>query len=358
VSGAAEDFAAYIFRTLTPRMIGDGVPFPDVVALQEEIGGWDEWFAAWARAAQRYEAEAAAAESDGRLATAAETWFNAAIMWHYAQFLWFHQPDDREDGERRKEAAYRRAAPLLDPPASRVEIPFEDTAIPAYLRLPPGDPRPPCVVLIGGLESTKEEGRLFEELCLRRGMATFAFDGPGQGEYFFSRRMVGDFERYSSAVADHLVECRAVDPGRIAVAGRSLGGYYAVRAAAFDERYRAVVEWGGPYDLEWMSEMAPLTRRGFRYVTGVDDPDAAEQAARQMINADGVAERVRVPLYIHHGVLDQTIPVHQGKRFAEAAVNAPKTVVIEADATHCGHNISHRVRPAIADWLAGRLASD
>jgi 2,6-dihydroxypseudooxynicotine hydrolase len=338
-------------------MIGDGVPYPDVVALQQEIGSWDEWLGAWARLAQRYERLAADAASAGRSATAAETWFRAAITWHYAQFLWFHSPREREDAERRKEAAYRRAAPLLDPSAERVEIPFEDTLIPAYVRIPRGSARPPCVVLIGGLESTKEEGRLFEELCLRRGLATFAFDGPGQGEYFFSRRMAGDFERYTSAVADHLVERGDVDPARIGVAGRSLGGHYAVRAAAFDERYRAVVVWGGPYDLEWMPEMPPLTRRGFRYVTGIADPGEAEAAARRMIDLDGVAALLRVPLYIHHGVLDQTIPVAEAHKLVAAAVNAPQTVAIEADATHCGHNIFHRVRPAIADWLAGRLGA-
>jgi 2,6-dihydroxypseudooxynicotine hydrolase len=169
--------------------------------------------------------------------------------------------------------------------------------------------------------------------------------------------MVGDFERYTTAVADHLAARDDLDPDRIAVAGRSLGGHYAVRAAAFDDRYRAVVEWGGPFDLEWMPEMPPLTRRGFRYVTGIEDPEAAEAAARRMIRLDGVAERVRVPLYIHHGVLDQTIPVAEAHKLAEAAVHAPLTLAIEPDATHCGHNVFHRVRPAIADWLAGQLAA-
>jgi 2,6-dihydroxypseudooxynicotine hydrolase len=352
-----EDFAEYLFRTLDSRMVGDGVPYPDVVALKRVIGSWDDWLMQWGRLAAEYEESAEVTEREGYAATAAELWFRAAITWHYAQFLWFHRPGEREWAERRKESAYRRAAPLLDPPAARVEVTFEDTAIPAYFRLPPNESDPPCVVLIGGLESTKEEGRLFEELCLRRGLATFAFDGPGQGEYWFSRPMAADFERYASAVADHLASSNEVDAARLGILGRSLGGHYAVRAAAFDDRWRAVVDWGGPFDLEFFDEMPPLTRSGFLYVTGIADEASAERAARRMVDLTGVAERVRVPLYVHHGALDAVIPVAQAERLLEHATNAPTTVVIDPAATHCGHNHFHRVRPAIADWLAEHLSA-
>jgi 2,6-dihydroxypseudooxynicotine hydrolase len=352
-----EDLAAITFGALSARMIGDGVPYPDLVALRDSIAGWDDWFRQWSRVAARYEDEAEAAEAAGFLATAAESWFRAAITWHYAQFMWFHRPSEREAGERRKERAYRRAAPLLDPPAERVEISFEDTVIPAYLRLPHSVAKPPCVALVGGLESTKEEGRLFEELCLRRGLATFAFDGPGQGEYFFSRLMVPDFERYATAVADHLAGRDDIDGQRLAIAGRSLGGHYAVRAAAFDDRWRAVVDWGGPFDLDFFDEMPTLTRRGFRYVTGIADPREAERAAASMIDLTDIAERLRVPLYLQHGVLDHVIPIGQAERMLEHATNAPTTVAIDPEAGHCGHNLFHRVRPAIADWLAEQLSA-
>src|SRR2546426_533613 len=90
-------------------------------------------------------------------------------------------------------------------------IPYPDYAaaveganLPGFLRLPPGDGPWPCAVLIGGLESTKEEYRLFEEICHHRGLATFAFDGPGQGEAFFYVKLRPDFERYPSVVVDYL----------------------------------------------------------------------------------------------------------------------------------------------------------
>src|SRR5581483_4192079 len=162
---------------------------------------------------------------------------------HYAQFMWFHDPVRRKAGQLRKVELYDRAAPYLEPPARRIEIEFEGSAIPGYLRLPPG-PAPaggwPCAVLIGGLESTKEESLLFEDLCLDRGVATFAFDGPGQGELFFQVKLQPDFERYTSAVVDELEQLPELDSHRLGVLGRSLGGFYAIRSAAHDPRLRAL----------------------------------------------------------------------------------------------------------------------
>jgi 2,6-dihydroxypseudooxynicotine hydrolase len=357
MAAVEQDLSGFVFETPSARMVGDGVPYPDVVALRQSIRTWDDWFDRWAQLAREYESAAEARQHAGFDATAAECWFRAAITWHYAQFLWFHRAVEREHGEREKERTYRRAAPLLDPPAERLQIGFEETVIPAYLRLPRDEPQPPCVVLLGGLESTKEEGRLFEELCLRRGIATCAFDGPGQGEYWFSRPMVGDFERYASVVADHLTSRGDVDGARLAILGRSLGGHYAVRAAAFDPRWRAVVDWGGPFDLEFFDEMPTLTQRGFRYVTGIRDEAEAEQAARRMIDLTGVPERISVPLYVQHGVLDRVIPVAQAERLLERATRAETTVAIDPAAGHCGHNVFHRVRPAIADWLSQQLSA-
>jgi 2,6-dihydroxypseudooxynicotine hydrolase len=55
---------------------------------------------------------------------------------------------------------YDRAARHLVPAAERIEVPIDGVSIPGFLRVPTGE-RPdagwPCALLIGGLESTKEE---------------------------------------------------------------------------------------------------------------------------------------------------------------------------------------------------------
>lgn len=345
----------YVWDSAEMRMHGDGVPAPDVRALQTSIGSWDEWLPAWGALAEAYERSADEALSAGASITAGEDYWQAALCWHYGQFLWFHRPDERRDASERKVALYRKSSSLLSPPAERIDIPFEGTQIPAYLRLPDQGGPWPCVILLGGLESTKEESYLFENACLRRGLATMAFDGPGQGEYFLQRPLVGDFERYTSAVADHVEQRPEIDRDRLAVIGRSLGGYYAVRSCVFDRRFKACVAFGALFHLFHFDELHPLVQQGFRHITGIADESEAEEALKSLVNLEDVAPRLETPLYLLHGALDRLIPVDQAERLASVATKAEKKVVIEPDGKHCAHNIYHRVRRPMIDWVVARL---
>ena len=87
-----------------------------------------------------------------------------------------------------------------------------------------------------------------EDGFLRRGMATFTFDGPGQGETWFQGGMIVDFERATSAVIDYLDKLSQVDANRLGVFGPSMGGYLAPRSAACDTRIKACTFAGGMYD--------------------------------------------------------------------------------------------------------------
>src|SRR5262249_22935741 len=227
---------------------------------------WEEWFPAWAAIGDRYQRLADEALQTGNPTTGGEWLWQASISYHYAQFLFFHDPAQREYGQRRKQELYDPAAPLLIPPARRSGITIDDGIIPAFLRLPSGKRPFPVAVLLGGLESTKEESYHFENMLLKRGVATCTFDGPGQGEMWFQVRLRRDFERYTSAGLDWLEGRPEIDGSRIGVLGRSLGGYYAIRSAALDPRTKACVAWGPLYDMSSWDLMAPLTRLGFQYV--------------------------------------------------------------------------------------------
>ena len=100
----------------------------------------------------------------------------------------------------------------------RVEAPLDGASIAANLRRPHGASRSPLVVLIAGLDSTKEEFFLLENLFHARGMATLSLDGPQEGGYELPLRH--DFEVGVAAILD------AVDGfDRVGALGVSLGGY-------------------------------------------------------------------------------------------------------------------------------------
>lgn len=94
--------------------------------------------------------------------------------------------------------------------------------------LPIGVARAPCVIIIAGMDSRKEEMRGLENEFLARGMATVTYDGPGQGETWKNVK-THDSEKAVSAIVDFLVSRPEVDPGRIGVYGWAMGGYFAPR---------------------------------------------------------------------------------------------------------------------------------
>jgi 2,6-dihydroxypseudooxynicotine hydrolase len=189
-----EQILDHVWNASGIRMMGDGVPGGDVAVARDRLRRWEEWYPFWAGRGDEYERLAHEALAKGRRLSAGELFWQACLSYHYAQFLWFHDPANRECGQRRKVELYKQAAPLFSPPAERFEVPFEGVTISGYLRLPLGRTgRAPVALMLGGLESTKEESYLFENRCLARGLATCTFDGPGQGEMYFEARLRPDF---------------------------------------------------------------------------------------------------------------------------------------------------------------------
>lgn len=340
------------------RMTMDGIPHCDVngaVAVAAE-----DWYAYWQSRGEAYAALGQEASARGHATTAGQLTWLAALCFQYAHYLWAQDPVRRAEGQRRKVELYDRAAPDLNPPAQRCNVPIGDLEIPGYLRLPDRHQptrRVPCAVLLGGLESTKEESHLFENELLQRGIATYAFDGPGQGELLESVKLSPDFERYTTTVLDALISHDELDGDRIAVVGRSLGGHYALKSAASDARFAACVSWGGFFDMSDFDSRGPLSKSVYRLATGA--PDLAETAAivRASLTCEHVIDGLRCPTYHLHGALD-AISLQQVDRLRERAVNAPLTIVVEPEGDHCCHNLGPRIRLAMIDWLSAQLQPD
>jgi 2,6-dihydroxypseudooxynicotine hydrolase len=352
----SHDVIAEVMESSKGRMIGDGLHAADIDEILERCSGWGDWYEVVTGIGDRYERMAEERLSRGFSISAGELLWRACMCYHYAQFYMFERPDLREAGQKKKVELYIQAAPLFFPPAERVEIPFDGFTIPGYLRLPPGVEKPPCAVLIGGLESTKEESFLFERMCHDRGVATFAFDGPGQGEMFFQTKIRPDFERFTSAVIDYLETRSELDTSKFGVLGRSFGGHYGPKSAAHDKRIVVCVCWGVLYELQtYWSDMEDLTRNGFTYCAGETDTEKGKETLK-FIDLTGWPEKITCPLYIQHGMKDELIPFTQATRLEKEAVNAKEIVTqYEPEGIHCCHNLAHSTRHPMADFLAKHL---
>jgi 2,6-dihydroxypseudooxynicotine hydrolase len=222
------------------------------------------------------------------------------------------------------------------------------------LRRPLGVTRPPLVVVIPGLDATKEEMHTFGEVFLERGMATLSFDGPGQGETGTGLPIQPDYSRALAAFLDQLAHREDLEMTSIGVVGVSLGGYYAPQAAADEPRVTAAVAICGPFNWgECFPGLPPLTQAAYVYNSGAPDyATAAEWAFR--LSLDGVAERIRCPLLVIHAGQDRVIPASEGRRLAQAVPGAE--LVVYPDGVHVCHNLTYAYRPLVADWMADRLA--
>ncbi len=83
-----------------------------------------------------------------------------------------------------------------------------------------------------------------------RGVGCLIVDGPGNGESvrFRNLPLIAETERYATPVYEYLAGRSEFDAKRIGVMALSLGGYYAPRAAALEQRFACAVAWGAQWD--------------------------------------------------------------------------------------------------------------
>jgi 2,6-dihydroxypseudooxynicotine hydrolase len=339
-----------------PRFTTNGVDPNDFRTTTARIERWDEWLDAWSQTGDTHRALAEEARAEGRAQTAGEAFVRAAVCYHFAKFVWVLDVERNRATTEQAIAALYAAHELLDPTAERVEAQLDGGRVVGNLRRPRDADKPPLVILIPGLDSTKEEFFHWEDVFLTRGMATLSLDGPGQGETGFELDIRPDYEAAVGAILDG-ISARGqgdVDLERVGAAGVSMGGYYAPRAAAYEPRITAVAGVSGPYDMgaNW-GALPSLTRETLQHHTGASSVEEAHERASEL-NLRGVAERITQPCLVITGRHDRLIPWEDTKRIADEAPNA--TWVLFDDGNHVCNNIPYKYRPLVGDWMRAQLS--
>ena len=336
-----------------PRFCSNGVDMNDFQTVTASIENWEQWLPAWRANGDMHSGLASEAEAAGRSRTAGEAWNRAALSYHFGKFVWMLDLDRYRETTFLAVEALRNAHRHLDPSAERLEIPYDGIALAANLRRPANDARPPLVLLLPGLDSTKEEFFAWENVFLGRGMATLSLDGPGQGETGLRSSIEPAYEKPVAATLDFLASRADVDLGRVGLAGVSLGGYYAPRAAAHETRVNAAVGISGPFDFGACWETMPRpTRETLQHHIGARDEDEARARAGEL-NLRDAAPRLDRPYLAITGRRDRLIPWEQTKRQADEAPLGE--FVLYEEGTHVCNNIPYLYRPLAADWLREKL---
>ncbi len=339
-----------------PRFVANGVALTDFEEVTASIASWDEWCGAWSKRAAIHERMGREALAAGKFLSAGEHLNRAAVYYHFGKFLFVHDLVQMRAAHEKAVECRRAALPHLRPPGERVEIPYEGKLLFGILRKPAGVERPPVMIMAMGLDSTKEETEAYEQPFLARGIATLAFDGPGQGEGEYDFAIRGDYEAVVKAVADFVEGRRDLALEQLGLWGVSLGGYYAPRSAAFEPRIKACISLAGPYNWsEAWDSLPELTREAFRVRSKSATMEAAKRHAGTL-SLEGVADKITCPLYIVTGKLDRVIPWRHAERLAREAKGPVELQLIE-DGNHVANNRAYRWRVQSADWMAAKLGA-
>jgi|ERR1022692_2243087 2,6-dihydroxypseudooxynicotine hydrolase len=341
-----------------PRFMANGVDAADFGRVTAAIEDWHGWCVAWCRAAAVHEKLGRVALGDGRTRSGGGHLAQAAVYYHFAKFLFVQDMAELRAAHAAAVRCLTDALPYLDPPGERVEIPFGGAVLPGILRRPAAAATAaPCgvVILISGLDSAKEELRATEALFLARGLATFAVDGPGQGEAEYDLAIRPDWEVPGGAILDVVRGLPGIDPARIGIWGVSLGGYYAARLASADQRVRACVSLSGPFNFGAAWDQLPeLSRDAFRVRSKAATAKDARLRADELTLA-GRAWQLTAPLLVVAGQQDRIFRWQQARRLADEA-GGPAELLLLAEGNHGCANLPQQHRPYTADWMVRRLA--
>ncbi|MBV8754201.1 MAG: alpha/beta hydrolase [Hyphomicrobiales bacterium] len=339
----------------------------DFAGVRERVKKMADIGPAFATVARRRETKAKAAQAEGRLVTARDNYFMAAIHWAAAQWPYDQNDEPNIALNEKKRECYAEYAALADHRVEAVWIPFRGKAIPAWFHLPPGyqGGRVPVVISIPGMDSFKEAMvALYGDRWLNRGIAVLAIDGPGQyeapmlGLYFSTDAWV----ETGPAVVDWLAARPEIDAGRIGVTGTSFGSFFGTVLTAHEPRVRAcavmsVCHEPGCHTI--FQEASPTFKKRFMYMSGIVDEDAFDKF-RATITWEGHADKIRVPYLCVAGEAEELSPLEHSERLV-AALNGPKQMVVYQESRHSVGNVpSANLGPfpaiLVADWMADRLA--
>jgi hypothetical protein len=354
--------------------------------IQDEIE--DSYSEAWRVTAERVEAIARKSLAGRHLVSAREAFLRASSYWREVGFFQLQtDPRCRASWERQQDC-FMQAGKLMDLPFEAVNIPYENGKLPGYfLKADASDEPRPTLMSVGGGDSLAEELYFWGggAAALQRGYNALLFEIPGQRGAMYSNPGAELFYRPDTEVplkyvCDWVLGRADVDPKRLALAGWSMGGNFAPRAAAFEKRIKACIasttspdmqtsllEMLGlpgdrpyPRDLESTLDLSSVGHRflvakgDIRYRMGVGGGTIAEFIdVLSKYSLWGLEDKITCPYFNIGGQGEGQLAV-DGQKFYDK-LTCPKAQHIvttkEGGEAHCGANNESLEHQIVFDWL-------
>ena len=341
--------------------------------LKHCVGDDDAWFREWAREARKVEDRGRERIAEGHTTSGAQYLQRASAYYHVGER--FLQPKSKEglDAYMRGVDCLRDAAKYFKRPRlEHVEIPYEGAGLPAiYVHAEPAKKsgKVPAMVFFDGLDVTKEI-QYFKGVAdlSARGIACLIVDGPGNGESIRFRKLHlrHDTEYYATPTFDWLAARPEVDEKRIGVMAISLGGYYAPRAAAFEQRFACCIAWGAQWKYRkiWADRYERIARAdtpalsvATQHIMWVLNAKSQDEVLKKLeaFDLDGAVQRITCPFLLLHGEGDEQVPMSEAQACFDAVGSKQKTFKVftreEGGYHHCQIDNQSICSAYMWDWL-------
>nr|BBH87701.1 hypothetical dipeptidyl aminopeptidase/ acylaminoacyl-peptidase related protein [Thermosporothrix sp. COM3] len=349
----------------------------------------ESWYREWHRTAERIHSIADRCLERGHTVSARDAYLRASNYYRCAEF--FLHIDQKKNASKALDTykqsvhCFQQATRLFAFPCDIVRIPYEETTLPGYFFRPDATNRTrPTLLLHGGYDSIGEE-LYFSTVpaALQRGYNCLIFEGPGQGEMIRLQHLPfrPDWEQVVTPVVDYALTLPGVDPARLVLEGRSLGGYLAPRAAAFEHRLAACIAIDGLFaflptaaeeelhatEEEANTVLTQLMQTSLNMRWAVSQGMWTMQASSpfefgqkmQHYTLEGIADQITCPTLVCDAEKDHFFAGQPMKLYE--ALTCPKTYMLftaeDAAEEHCHEGATLLLNQRVFDWLDETLRS-
>ena len=349
------------------RWLASGVSRDVIFRFLDQLGSIDGWASVATRVVGEevtgFQTKQAGLSEPQRVAALRELSYLANM----AQWGSLPITDDRRALYRQCRDYYVEAETAAFPSTfRRLDVPFEGMVLHANLHatLCAGSTAaPPLIVIVHGVDGCKEEFLSTELALLDAGFAVAGFDGPGQGESLLLDRQNWrpTFSKSISALLDAIAGTGAADTRRAGILGISIGGLWALQAAADDERVAAVYDLGGPINtLNRFAALPFLIKTRICQVTGRRDTPSVKRILAQInIEDDALLERIRADVRSMHGTRDRVVSVADKQWLLEklTSLRPDRTASLRLleGGDHCCTGHADEVRADMIPYFANAL---
>jgi 2,6-dihydroxypseudooxynicotine hydrolase len=351
--GAEHMGSRYVVVRLARMEVTGPLDYSDLQRILARVVDLRTWYPSFRREADEAEELAKRCAAEGRSVSAADLYHRASACHHWGAYLARLGSPEKAAGRVDRVRCYREAVELWGDRIVPVAIPYLDAELPGYLHLADGDRPAPVVIMVNGADSVKEEYHNWARQFVRRGLSVLTVDGPGQGEMLGRLPMRPDaWEEPMGAAIDALEASGSVDASRVGIWGSSMGGFLALRAAAFEARFAAAISSGGFFDFRDYRFWPVTTQLNVMEDLGVESLSEARSYVEERCSLAGAVERIQAPYLVIHGARDELVSVEEGREMA----GGPRGEFVNfEDGFHTCTNHNATLVPLMCDWMADRL---